>query len=287
MYTKEELDLADWVKSNTPPGSTWVTAAYHNHWLFTLTGRQPVMSYEGWLWTHGYDYIRYKNAAHAMLSEPEKSLPLFDSYNVDYAVVGPIERRDDGAKESEFARVFTPVLQTATYTIYHTSPEARRIKNKEPIAVYKSVAATPAPEWKPGLRARTYRGTSGLGPPLSDDRTSEFPTFRYEAFDERPFPKSCFLSWEGYVNAPQAGLYRFFLSSDDGSLLYLDGNLVIDNGGIHENRERVAAVRLEKGLHLIRVTYFDESGGAAFRLFWAPPAGAIGPIPAHQLFTNP
>ncbi len=287
MYTKEELDLADWVRSHTPVDSIWVTAAYHNHWLFTLTGRQPVMSYEGWLWTHGYDYVRYKNAAQAMLSEPEKSLNLFDSYNVDYAVVGPIERRDNGAKETEFARLFTPVLQTATYTIYHTSPEARRIKNTEPITIHSSVAAVPDPAWKHGLSYRIYRGTSGLGKPISTRLSPELPVFRYEASDDRPFPKSCFLSWEGYVEAKSAGLYRFFLSSDDGSMLYLDENLVIDNGGIHENQERVAAVRLEKGFHRIRVTYFDESGGAAFRLFWAPPAGTLSPLPAHQLFTNP
>ena len=36
-----------------------------------------------------------------------------------------------------------------------------------------------------------------------------------------------------YIQIPKTGVYNFYLYSDDGSLLYIDGRVVIDNNGSH------------------------------------------------------
>ena len=35
------------------------------------------------------------------------------------------------------------------------------------------------------------------------------------------------------INVPTAGDYEFFTNSDDGSILYIDGGIVVDNDGLH------------------------------------------------------
>lgn len=59
------------------------------------------------------------------------------------------------------------------------------------------------------------------------------------------------------------GDYRWELTSDDGSMLYVDGNLVIDNGGLHVPVTLTGTTHLAGGIHSIRVPYFQ---GIKFRV---------------------
>ena len=65
----------------------------------------------------------------------------------------------------------------------------------------------------------------------------------------------------GYFNAPVDGVYTFMLLSDDGSILKIGDNVVVDNDGAHAPRERIGQKALAKGLHPIEVKYFDHNGG--------------------------
>ena len=58
-----------------------------------------------------------------------------------------------------------------------------------------------------------------------------------------------------------AGTYTFTTASDDGSLLYINGQQVVDNDGNHGVQERQGSIDLEPGLHDIRVTWFNGGGG--------------------------
>lgn len=53
------------------------------------------------------------------------------------------------------------------------------------------------------------------------------------------------------------GVYMFALTSDDGSRLYIDNEVVIDNDGQHPPLDRVGTVKLSAGVHRIRVSYFQ------------------------------
>jgi hypothetical protein len=53
------------------------------------------------------------------------------------------------------------------------------------------------------------------------------------------------------------GTYRFSLESDDGSKLYIDERLLIDNDGQHPPLTARGRVELSAGLHDIRVSYFQ------------------------------
>lgn len=95
--------------------------------------------------------------------------------------------------------------------------------------------------------------------------------------------EQCGMVWKGYFYAPQTYGYQFFLESDDGSQLYLDGQLVTDNDGDHGMQERSGYAYLQQGWHQLRMLYFNSGGGAGLRVSYAPVGGARIPIPARAL----
>ena len=68
--------------------------------------------------------------------------------------------------------------------------------------------------------------------------------------------------FRGMIEVPVSGWYRISVESDDGSLLYIGDDLVIDNDGLHGMVEVGAVVALEAGKHPVRVDFFENQGGA-------------------------
>ncbi|HCE46849.1 MAG TPA: hypothetical protein DET40_25155 [Lentisphaeria bacterium] len=78
-------------------------------------------------------------------------------------------------------------------------------------------------------------------------------------------------SFSGYLDVPSSGFYRFYLTSDEGSRLYIDNLLFIDNGGKHTAREYNADMYMKQGVHQIRVDYFEYESAATLKLEWVGP----------------
>jgi mono/diheme cytochrome c family protein len=69
------------------------------------------------------------------------------------------------------------------------------------------------------------------------------------------------LKFESYLRLEAAGAYQFHLTSDDGSKLWIDGRLVVNNDGIHAAATKSASVELFKGTHKLVVGVFNAGGG--------------------------
>ncbi|WP_071341423.1 alkaline phosphatase family protein [Maribacter sp. 1_2014MBL_MicDiv] len=54
--------------------------------------------------------------------------------------------------------------------------------------------------------------------------------------------------------------YNFAVRSDDGSKLYIDGHLVVDNDGDHGVRTKTGSIEMDKGSHTVEVLWFNGSG---------------------------
>jgi alpha-L-fucosidase len=65
----------------------------------------------------------------------------------------------------------------------------------------------------------------------------------------------------GYLYIPKTGNYTLSTISNDGSKLYLNDNLLINNDGEHGMKEVEAVITLQEGLHPIKVTYFQTGAG--------------------------
>ncbi|HLK29314.1 MAG TPA: alpha-L-fucosidase [Puia sp.] len=66
--------------------------------------------------------------------------------------------------------------------------------------------------------------------------------------------------YEGYININADGVYHFYVSSDDGSKLFIDGEEVIDNDGSHGDNEKSTSIALKKGYHKIELDYYNGAG---------------------------
>ena len=69
------------------------------------------------------------------------------------------------------------------------------------------------------------------------------------------------LKFDGYIYIPETANYTISTLSDDGSKLFIDNELVVNNDGIHWLNEAYGVVKLEKGFHKININYFDQIGG--------------------------
>jgi len=85
------------------------------------------------------------------------------------------------------------------------------------------------------------------------------------------------------IVAPVAGDYTFYIASDDGSRMYVNGNQLINNDGLHGMSEKSGKVSLTAGTHEIVVTYFDNGGNDGLRVMWEGPGIKKQAIPASAL----
>lgn len=69
------------------------------------------------------------------------------------------------------------------------------------------------------------------------------------------------LRFSGWLQLPKDGTYRFFLSSDDGAKLKVDGATIVDNDGIHPGGFREDTADLVAGSHEFVLEYFEYFGG--------------------------
>ena len=74
------------------------------------------------------------------------------------------------------------------------------------------------------------------------------------------------LRLEGTMVISEPGNYRFELGSDDGSLLYIDDELALDNGGNHAYQVKDVTLHLKPGKFAVRLDYFDVVADARLQL---------------------
>ena len=119
-------------------------------------------------------------------------------------------------------------LRGLVYHIHHRTKRLPDFKELKPSgAIYTSSLDIPPQDFKQGFPGVTKRTEW-----FAIDYTGRF-------WVERP------------------GSYTFSVLSDDGSKLYIDDQMVIDNDGIHPPHEKRAEVNLAGGIHNIRVSYFQ------------------------------
>jgi PA14 domain-containing protein len=97
------------------------------------------------------------------------------------------------------------------------------------------------------------------------------------------------LAWTGYLNIEQAGRYDFRVTSDDGSRLSIDDQLIIDRRSGQPDAPITGAVPLISGSHRIFLEQRQRGGPSGFNLAWAREGegGDFQPVPARALSQRP
>lgn len=92
----------------------------------------------------------------------------------------------------------------------------------------------------------------------------------------------------GYVYTSEleittAGNYIFSTRSDDGSRLYINGALIVDNDGLHGPETETGNIALPVGFYEIRVEFFERTGGQILEVEYDGPGFGSIPIPGSVL----
>ena len=89
------------------------------------------------------------------------------------------------------------------------------------------------------------------------------------------------------LTVPADGTYTFRLTSDDGSELFIDSQLVIDHDGLHGATDKDGSVELAAGMHPLRINFFEAGGGQELHLSWKKPGDAdFSIVPNSALSTD-
>jgi len=77
----------------------------------------------------------------------------------------------------------------------------------------------------------------------------------------------------GLIHLDKPGTYLFQAMSNDGFQLYIDGNLIVSDPGVHGDRmsENGRFEVAKGGMFPVEIKYFQRKGTATLSLYWQPP----------------
>ncbi|MFF2851490.1 family 16 glycoside hydrolase [Streptomyces sp. NPDC058001] len=155
-------------------------------------------------------------------------------------------------------------------------------------------AARDLPPQEPGVTLRVYdvqvplEKICALKPGQTPNVDKLMPTIDWSSPDDFGGFSDYFASEAiGNITVPEDGAYTFRLTSDDGSRLLIDGQLVIDHDGLHGADPKDGTVTLTAGAHALRIDHFERTGGQQVTLAWKPPGAAdFAVVPNSVLSTD-
>jgi hypothetical protein len=134
-----------------------------------------------------------------------------------------------------------------------------------------------------GLRAEYFDNEGWQGPSRLTTVDARFSaeTMKYR-WDGVP-PDQFSARWTGFLTVGRASTYYFRTTSDDGSRLFIDRALVVDNSGIHPPTTRSGSLHLEPGSHLVVLEYSQAGVGSALEWTWSRDGHDYERVPAWAL----
>ena len=93
--------------------------------------------------------------------------------------------------------------------------------------------------------------------------------------------------WTGRVLPATTEAYTFRTDNDNGTRLWVDGRLIINDWTTHAPAPRFGTVQLTAGVPAdIKLEFYEDGGGAAAKLSWSTPTRALEVVPRSRLFSS-
>jgi cytochrome c len=156
---------------------------------------------------------------------------------------------------------------------------------------YEKSEPTKSQKEAPGIAVNVYK---------FDEHVADFPKINDEmlplfsgTLNAIHFPDGNFggleenfaIHFNGFLTVSKTTNVVFRLVSDDGSKLYIDNKLIVDNGGNHGLDPRDGEMILKAGKHRFNVEYFQGGAGKGLSLQWRPHGSNEYSVVPPQLFT--
>jgi hypothetical protein len=191
------------------------------------------------------------------------------------------------------ARIITLREGQRQFDTYVTTPQGREgtyyypsqlNSVEEQTASYLPAVAAKA--GKNGVKYTYYEGKFKHIADLNNCTATKQGTMPYPSIADAAVDDHFGYVFDALINIPERGIYRFYTYSDDGSMLYIDGNEVVNNDGGHSARRANGKIALEPGLHRLKVKYFEDYMGQELEIGYSSRTIDETPIPASALFVE-
>lgn len=100
----------------------------------------------------------------------------------------------------------------------------------------------------------------------------------------KPLVDSFFTRVQGFIKVRRTGNYVFRLKSDDGAILYVNEEIIVNNDGMHGPVPVDGLLALRRGVHRLRIDHFDGGGADTLILEWQPPGARSFQLAPAGLF---
>ena len=196
----------------------------------------------------------------------------------------------DGTEPTKSSTKYTQPFELTTTTVVKARSYDQGGKNESAVsaAYYRFVKST----GNNGLNTEFYPGRNWTSIPdfskMKPIKTWISPEINVDSKFLNPmlYPGESSLGviFTGKLQIDRTGDYIFYLKSDDGSKLYLDGNPVVSNDGDHGPIEKQGSIALTEGKHDIKVEFINAGGGYWIDAYYKGPGVPKQIIPADKLF---
>ncbi len=145
--------------------------------------------------------------------------------------------------------------------------------NFRPVEMKKAIIPeNPVPGLTCEFFNKYYKNTNGMG-------STPDEVFQVANISAPKETNSFGLRFNGYIEVPETGIYSFFFTCDDGGVLYIDGEPIVDNDGQHSPVLKSGQAALEKGMHPFRLDFIEAGGGYTLKLQYSFQGGPVSDIP--------
>jgi len=201
---------------------------------------------------------------------------------------------DGGQPTSTSPRYVKPLRLTETTTIQVGSFYQGRAVSEIVAATYSRIAPRPAEAveaTRPGLDfqyvEKDFKTIAELEAFLASDVPCVVGGVANFDLSLRKRDENFGVIFSGLIRIPKDGVYRFALTCDDGAQLWIGDKLVADGDGLHGPKSFSGTVALSKGLHPLRLPYFNGSGGRFLEIKWALAGSPLASVEDKILISRP
>jgi PA14 domain len=95
------------------------------------------------------------------------------------------------------------------------------------------------------------------------------------------------VKWTGRIRAPSSETITFTTTSDDGIILLINGQVVIDHWSDHSPTDLSGTFTMIAGsTYDIQLRYYENTGGAVAKLYWSSPTRVKELVPTRYLYPD-
>lgn len=176
------------------------------------------------------------------------------------------------------------IIKAKSFSASYSVPDLPSTTVEQKVIVYEWKQAVKASGTKHGIRYKYFEPTGKInlnsitGTPAASGVADVISNKNKKRTDKFA------LEFIGYIKIEKDGIYTFFTDSDDGSMLFIDDEEIVNNDGDHGNVEKNGKAALKKGFHKIKALYFDSGGGNSLKVSMQKEGGVKMEIPKEILF---